>query len=112
MPENPGDNLKVSSAVLTQTLNELEGHLQTMERAYTDSEDIAGQVSQSMVSTAGTKFIAKIENWQRGYRSVMAEYKDLLEAVGVTSRVMTDTAGEADSNMDLWTGDVYDILGK
>ncbi|MCX5613204.1 hypothetical protein OHB39_37625 [Streptomyces sp. NBC_00047] len=112
MPENPGDNLKVSSAVLTQTLNELEGHLQTMERAYTESEDISGQVSQSMVSAAGTKFVAKIENWQRGYRSVMAEYRDLLEAVGVTSRVMTDTAGEAESNMDLWSGDVYDILGK
>ncbi|KAB1140907.1 hypothetical protein F7R91_34250 [Streptomyces luteolifulvus] len=107
---SPG--LKVSSAVLTRTINELDEHLSTMERAYTESEDIARQVAQSMRSTAGTKFIAKIENWQRGYRTVMAEYKDLLEAVGITSKVMTDTAGEADANMDLWTGDVYDILGK
>ncbi|MER8236234.1 hypothetical protein [Streptomyces sp. NPDC094049] len=112
MTEIPNDNLKVSSEVLTQTLNELEGHLQTMERAYTQSEDIAQQVAQSMRSTAGTKFIAKIENWQRGYRSVMAEYKDLLDAVGTTSKVMADTAGEAEANMDLWSGDVYDILSK
>ncbi|WP_435972357.1 hypothetical protein [Streptomyces sp. Qhu_M48] len=112
MSEAPNANLKISSAVLTQTLNELEEHLQTMERAYTQSEDIANQVAQSMVSAAGTKFIAKIENWQRGYRTVMAEYKDLVDAVGTTSKVMTDTAGEADANMDLWSGDVYDVLSK
>ncbi|MFJ9809110.1 hypothetical protein ACIRTB_12855 [Streptomyces sp. NPDC101158] len=108
----PHDTLKVSSAVLTQTLNELEGHLQTMERSYTQSEDIAQQVFDAMKSAAGTKFIAKIENWQRGYRTVMAEYKDLLDAVGVTSKVMADTAGEAEANMDLWSGDVYDVLSK
>ncbi|MBW5483104.1 hypothetical protein [Streptomyces bambusae] len=112
MPDNPNDNLKVSSAVLTRTLDGLEGHVQTMERSYAQSEEIATEVSRTMVSTAGTKFVAKIENWQRGYRSVMAEYKDLVEAVHYTSKVMTDTAGEADSNMDMWTSDVYDILGK
>ncbi|MFE0699684.1 hypothetical protein [Streptomyces sp. NPDC058872] len=112
MSETPHANLKVSSAVLTQTLNELEDHLQTMERSYTQSEDIARQVAGSMQSTAGTKFIAKIENWQRGYRTVMAEYKDLVDAVGMTSKVMTDTAGEADANMDMWDGDVYDVLSK
>ncbi|MET9347286.1 hypothetical protein [Streptomyces termitum] len=112
MTDPSNTNLKVSSAVLTQTLNELEEHLQTMERSYTQSEDIARQVADSMKSTAGTKFIAKIENWQRGYRTVMAEYKDLVDAVGMTSKVMTDTAGEADANMDMWDGDVYDILSK
>ncbi|MGW2014942.1 hypothetical protein [Streptomyces sp. NPDC001927] len=112
MPENLDANLKVSSAVLTQTLDRLEWHVQTMERSYTQSEEIATDVSRTMVSTAGQKFVAKIENWQRGYRSVMAEYKDLVDAVHYTSKVMTDTAGEADSNMDLWSSDVYDILGK
>ncbi|MFD3945153.1 hypothetical protein [Streptomyces sp. NPDC058579] len=112
MPENLDANLKVSSAVLTQTLDRLEGHVQTMERSYTQSEEIASDVARTMVSTAGQKFVAKIENWQRGYRSVMAEYKDLVDAVHYTSKVMTDTAGEADSNMDLWSSDVYDILGK
>ncbi|MGW5848694.1 hypothetical protein ACWFQ8_12205 [Streptomyces sp. NPDC055254] len=112
MPDIPNDNLKVSSAVLTSTLNELEGHLGSMERAFAESEDIASDVQRSMVSTAGTKFVAKIENWQRGYRTVMAEYKDLIDAVGVTSNVMSDTAGEAEANMDLWDGDVYDVLSK
>ncbi|MFJ8129751.1 hypothetical protein [Streptomyces hydrogenans] len=112
MTDAPNANLKVSSAVLTQTLTELEEHLQTMERSYAQSEDIAGQVGDSMKSAAGTKFIAKIENWQRGYRTVMAEYRDLVEAVGMTSKVMSDTAGEAESNMDMWDGDVYDILSK
>ncbi|MFE1440159.1 hypothetical protein [Streptomyces sp. NPDC058739] len=112
MSETPTDMLKVSREVLNSAMAELEGHLAAMERAYTESEDVARQVSQSMRSTAGTKFIAKIENWQRGYRTVMAEYKDLLDAVGITSRVMADTAGEADANMDLWSGDVYDVLSK
>ncbi|RSS68496.1 hypothetical protein [Streptomyces sp. WAC06614] len=104
--------LKVSSESLTKTLNNLEQHLAAMELAYKESEDIGSRVARSMVAGAGRAFVAKIENWQRGYRSVMAEYKDLTDSVQYTSRVMADTADEAETHMDLWTGDVYDLLSK